>query len=275
MPSSRDGIPAAEPVVTEVLPAHPLDRRRIDSDVREMLRQPSTPWITFNRASRASGLSVGDVLPRRASVIEVLPAHPTSMPAPPTTEPSGMAVTSDLGAEAPSVVTVTPVVAELTAPLTARRSGWSPLSIAVVAAGLTLSAGLVVATSTYDAPAPRAAAAAKRAPIAKAAVKMDSPPDAPPPDLGVGLANTSLGHGPTEAPKEVKSAKDAKDAKFGRLTIRGAAKSKNVFLDGKRLLGSGVRSFTVQCGAHTVSTQSREGGAAIDVPCNGELVVDR
>lgn len=273
MPSSRDGFPAVEPVVTEVLPAHPLDRRRIDSDVREMLRQPSTPWITFNRASRASGLAAGDVLPRRASVLEVL--APVA-PAAPTTEPSTMAVASDVGTEMPSVITTTPVVSEATVPTTLRRSGWSPLSIAVIAAGLTLSAGLVVATSTYDAPARQVATPA--APT-KAAAKAEAPPsEAPLTDLGAGLGSASIGHGSaTEPAKDPKApaAKDAKDTKFGRLTIRGAAKGKNVFLDGKRLLGTGVRSFTVQCGTHVVSTQGREGGSAVEVPCNGELVVDR
>jgi len=44
------------------------DRRRIDSDVRAFLREPSTPWIVFDQEGRPpSQLAVGEVLkgPRR------------------------------------------------------------------------------------------------------------------------------------------------------------------------------------------------------------------
>ena len=44
------------------------DRRRIDSDVRAFLREPSTPWIVFDQEGRPpSQLAVGEILkgPRR------------------------------------------------------------------------------------------------------------------------------------------------------------------------------------------------------------------
>lgn len=281
MASRPDANSSAGPLLTGVPGALSLDRARIDSDVREMLRQPSTPWITFNRASRASNLAVGDLLPRRVSVVDpgALAAAPQT-PEVPAVEPSGMTVSSDVGSEMPSAITTTPVVSDsldLAAPK--KKGGWSALSIAVVAAGLTLSAGLVMATSMYQAPADRAAAAraaqaAHAAAAIPAAEKADkASDDVPPPDLGAGLANASLPKA-EKADDKATTKREGKE-KFGRLTIRGAAKNKNVYLDGKRLLGQGTRSFTVLCGSHAVSTAGRNDGKDVDIPCNGELVVDK
>jgi hypothetical protein len=283
MACPRSLTPAVEPVVTEVLPAHPLDRRRIDSDVREMLRQPSTPWITYDRRSRASSIAVGDLLPRRASVIDgagldAAPSGAARMPAAAAVEPSGLAVASDVG----SVVTTVPVVADAAdaADVRARRrGGWSTLNVAVVAAGLTLSAGLVVATSVYENPsvaAARTAAAGKMAAPKATPVPEVPRDDLTPPDLGAALGSASLGHGAAPAAASAgDGATPGKDGKFGRLVIRGAARTKPVYLDGKRLLGAGARTFTVPCGAHRISTSGRNDGKEIEVPCTGELVLDR
>lgn len=286
MASEHDRNPAAGQRPSGLHGAPSLDRRRIDSDVRELLRQPSTPWITFNRASRASNLAVGDLLPRRVSIVDAgalgsAPTRPADL-AMPAAEPSGLSVSHDVAAEPPSVVTTTPVVTDASLPAADRKknaTGWSALNIAVVCAGLTLSAGLVLSTTMYQSPGARAAAESKAAEEktkASAASRSAVPDvDVALPDLAAGLGSASLGRSSSDTSKE--AAKDApKDGpKFGRLTIRGAARSKNVYLDGKRLLGTGTRSFTVLCGTHAVSTLGRNDGKDVEIPCNGEYVVER
>ncbi len=284
MASEHDRNPAAGQRPSGLHGAPSLDRRRIDSDVRELLRQPSTPWITFNRASRASNLAVGDLLPRRASIVDAgaLGAAPARDAAVPAVEPSGLSVSHDVAAEPPSVVTTTPVVTDASMPAAERKkrtTGWSPLNIAVVCAGLTLSAGLVLSTTMYQSPSARAAAESKAAEekTKKAAASRSalSDVDVALPDLAAGLGSTSLGRGTSEPAKDAVKEPVKDGPKFGRLTIRGAARSKNVYLDGKRLLGTGTRSFTVLCGTHAVSTLGRNDGKDVEIPCNGELVVDR
>ena len=83
------------------------DRRRIDSDVRAFLREPSTPWIVFDREGRPpSQLAVGEMFstPRRSLLsfadastffpaTAIIDATPSG-----THEPSSLAVASDLEA---------------------------------------------------------------------------------------------------------------------------------------------------------------------------------
>jgi hypothetical protein len=60
--------------------------------------------------------------------------------------------------------------------------------------------------------------------------------------------------------------------RFGRLTIKADGKTKNVWFDGKRMLGTGTRSFMVFCGMHTVAVNEKADAKDIEVPCNGEFV---
>ena len=60
--------------------------------------------------------------------------------------------------------------------------------------------------------------------------------------------------------------------RFGRLTIKADARSKNVWFDGKRMLGSGQRSFLVLCGMHTIAVGDKVDAKDIEIPCNGEYV---
>jgi hypothetical protein len=64
-------------------------------------------------------------------------------------------------------------------------------------------------------------------------------------------------------------------SKYGRLTIAGDARAKDVFMDGKRMLGRGARSFSVMCGAHTIAVNVRSDAHQVEIPCNAELVVGK
>jgi hypothetical protein len=65
--------------------------------------------------------------------------------------------------------------------------------------------------------------------------------------------------------------------RFGRVSITGEARSRDVFMDGKRLLGHGARSFTVFCGPHTIGVGKRSDVREVEIPCTGtaELVVSK
>jgi hypothetical protein len=65
--------------------------------------------------------------------------------------------------------------------------------------------------------------------------------------------------------------------KWARLSTTNESQSRGVFLDGKRLLGKGARSFTISCGAHTIAVGSRTDVREVDLPCTGvyELVVTK
>lgn len=76
----------------------------------------------------------------------------------------------------------------------------------------------------------------------------------------------------TREPAAAKAPTDPKK-RFGKLTIKGEARRKNVWFDGKRMLGSGQRSFTVFCGMHTIAVSDKSDAKDVEVPCNGEYVV--
>jgi hypothetical protein len=63
--------------------------------------------------------------------------------------------------------------------------------------------------------------------------------------------------------------------KYTRFTITGDARAKDVYLDAKRMLGRGTRSFSVMCGAHTISINVRNEPHDVDFPCGAELVVGK
>jgi hypothetical protein len=63
--------------------------------------------------------------------------------------------------------------------------------------------------------------------------------------------------------------------RYGRLTITGDARSKDVFMDGKRMLGRGQRTFSVMCGSHTIAVNVRTDAHDVEIPCNAELVVGK
>lgn len=223
-----------------------VDRQRLDSDVRALMRQPSTPWITFDRASRASHVGIGDVLPGRVSVVDAASIALASIASTPSAaDPSTLNVAADL---APTGET--PVVTERGAEASRRsRVGVLPRVMAVAVGCAMVVAGAFALQPTAR---PQASATASR-PAAEA--------DLSPPDLGARLASV---------PAEAKPAPG-----LGRLSIRGAAKAKPVFVDGTRLAGTGARSVPVQCGKHVIAVGAKSKGSSYDVPCNGEIVITR
>ena len=78
---------------------------------------------------------------------------------------------------------------------------------------------------------------------------------------------------PVTVPTTLAGARASK--KYGRLSISGDARAKDVFIDGKRMLGRGARSFTVICGPHTIAVGNRADAHDVDIPCGAELVVGK
>jgi hypothetical protein len=222
------------------------DRRRIDSDVRAFLREPSTPWIVFDREGRPpSQLAVGEHVPLARVAVLSRPHFFPVGPAEGSAEPSSLAVAADLG--------LGPVPA---AEKPARRAPGRLAKIGALAVGM-VAALVVAAVAAGGEPggARGARASGGSAPV---------PPDVTPPDLDPKL--------PAPASPAPAKADDAR-GRFGHLAIAGAAGGRDVFLDGKRLVGHGARSFVVVCGAHTIAVGTRDGARAVDVPCNAELLV--
>ncbi len=227
MPASRPSIP---------------DRKRFDSDVRALMRQPSTPWITFDRDSRLPQGEAPEALVAPAAMFPETTLQPVS-------EPSSLVVASEI--EEPPAL-----------PMQQVGVGRHRV-IAFAAAAVAMLAGAAALLSVrIDAKHVRAEDRAAAAPVVT---------DVPPPDL-------ALAPPPEPEPAKPAAPKIAPDdprAKLGRLSIRGLASGQWVFFDGKRLLGKGARSFDVMCGAHTIGIGKREGAQSVDVPCMGELVVER
>jgi hypothetical protein len=217
----------------------PEFRTRIESDVRFYLRQPSSPWITFDREGNAPILQSGQssILPSQG--VFPAPAYPQPAPAP---EPSNMIVAADVNATTGEE------------PAFAPSPGRFPRRVLAIAS-VTLVAALAIGVGARSA-SQDAVASAATPPAPAAAAPPAVQPDPPPPDLAA-------------APAAAAPAKKA----YGKLTIRGDARAKNVYMDGKRLLGAGTRTFAVICGAHSIAVGTKDGAHDVDVPCNGELVI--
>jgi hypothetical protein len=107
------------------------------------------------------------------------------------------------------------------------------------------------------------AAAPAPAAVAPETVELDTP--APPP-AAPSASEASTTESKPSTPTDPKK-------RFGKLTIKADAKHKNVWFDGKRMLGSGQRSFLVFCGMHTIAVTDKADTKDVEVPCNGELTV--
>ena len=277
-PASQNVLNPAVPDGSEPPALSIPDRRRIDSDVRAFLREPSTPWIVFDREGRPpSQLAVGEVLP--VAFTSVIPEHGffpappgvtiTDLPAiggsDPGLEPSSLALAADLGDAAEEAPDAGPL------PMLGPSYG----AMGGAAAALALVSLMAVGTLTlrptsasHDPPRFAAAAGASHGtPV------LD---DVPPPDLDAKpvaavVATSAALANPAPAAAHDEPARPAK-VRFGRLTVTG---THEVFLDAKRLLGHGPRSFTVVCGAHLISVGTRNDGHEVSLPCNGELVVGK
>ncbi len=264
-PSDLDKMAALARAAGARQPSYP-DRARIDSDVRYLLRPPSTPWITFDkeepeigallRSSRSSISSEGGFFPEAPAVLE---------PAAPAVEPSNVVVSSDICDSAPVLPEADaeddahdPVVVPVA----------SPRRIAV-AVGCALGLAALIAGSAWSLGARRDAGGAT-ALAAAGQPASDTPADHAPPRLDL-PPPPPTSEPATAAPKPEKAEKKG----FGRLVVRGAAKNNRVYLDGKLLLGRGQRTFMVFCGDHTIAVGNKTDARDVDVPCNGELVVSK
>lgn len=268
------------------------DRRRIDSDVRAFLREPSTPWIVFDREGRPpSQLAVGEVLtvPRKTllSDYNFFPATAAVDSASHSSshvklEPSSLAVASDL--EGDDASEDAPVALPMTARLSRRVLGASAAALAIVSL---LGVGIyAMRSASQDGIAARTSLSAQSSQRTFGAAV---PAEIPPPDLAVAapvkaaapVAVATPVAAPASAPAvftvrdDARAGASASSKKYARLSVAGDARGKDVFLDGKRMLGRGARSFTVMCGPHTIAVSNRADAHDVDVPCGAELVVGK
>lgn len=238
-------------------PSYP-DRARIDSDVRYLLRPPSTPWITFDKEPKEAILTSS-----RSSVIDAPGLFPDAQTAiavgngevVPAVEPSNVVVAADIAPPKESLFDITHDEPHLP-PVAAPRQIMIGVGVALGLAA-TIAAG-VFALSSKDEPTVTVAAstASPSAPAEVAPTAADVAANTPAPPTTT-----------TTAAKE--------KAGWAKLTIRGQAKSHRVYLDGKMLLGQGQRTFMIRCGEHTIAVGNKTDAKNVDVPCNAEYVVSK
>jgi hypothetical protein len=280
---------AAKSPETEAAPGPSLvsipDRRRIDSDVRAFLREPSTPWIVFDQEGRPpSQLSVGEVLPARTAIL----SEPSFFPATAAidtaaqkqVEPSSLAVASDLMGDEPRGTPPEGIEAEPDSmPIPMR--GLSNRVLGFAAAGVAVVSLLAVGMFALRGASHQLGGVHAATALSAPAVGKKDPVDIPPPDFDVSAAAAKL-TATTEpaapaAPPTREDAVKAAAKKFGRLTVAGDARGKDVFMDGKRMLGRGTRSFTVMCGTHSIAVGNKADAHDVDFPCTGtaEIVIGK
>lgn len=333
-PAAPEGPKNRESDAATDIPVAPVvsipDRRRIDSDVRAFLREPSTPWIVFDQEGRPpSQLNVGEILrgPRRTLLSDFDFSATAAVDfasvssARRTSELSSLSVASDLrasaGAVAPAMgplpldpdVTAEGHVAERfeesVGPIFGSQFGLRRRVFAASAAGVGLLSLLVVGTIALRSAAgdttalrdmrnvavaqlgaqavaqpvsqPGAQAAGADTPAQLPAIDLAPQPAVAPPAVVAASAASPV---PvpvalTVVPPRTDPAAKGGGGKYGRLTITGDARSKDVFMDGKRMLGRGQRTFSVMCGMHTIAVSLRSDAHEVEIPCNAELVVGK
>jgi hypothetical protein len=324
-PASPEGPKVPEAVTSSGTPCVSIpDRRRIDSDVRAFLREPSTPWIVFDQEGRPpSQLAVGEILrgPRRTllSDYDFFPATAAVDHASAShsllADTSLAAVSSDVSANASSSTQLPahrdsgPPDSSEVAPLSSSFAlrafpmfGVSRRVLGFAAGGVALLSILVVgavalqAASSASAPSAAVDGASLRTTLAATPATPATPvtpvsADVPPPDLVVKAPQPAVAPVALVAPAPAVAAApvaltvvtprvgeaSARSGanKYGRLTIAGDARAKDVFMDGKRMLGHGARTFSVMCGAHTIAVSVRSDAHEVEIPCNAELVVGK
>lgn len=247
-------------------PSYP-DRARIDSDVRYLLRPPSTPWITFDKQEPEIGALLASSRSSVSSEAGFFPETAPVEPLAPAAEPSNVVVSSDIQDSTPVVAHADPFASELdethdsvAIPVASPRR-----IVAGVGAALALTA--LIAGTAWSVGGHGKAAVASAASTAVEAKAAAMPAEPVPPQLDIPAPP------PTSEPAEPAAKPEKKG--FGRLVVRGAAKNNRVYLDGKLLLGQGQRTFMVFCGDHTIAVGKKADARDVDVPCNGELVVSK
>jgi hypothetical protein len=249
-------------------PSYP-DRARIDSDVRYLLRPPSTPWITFDKDEPQIGALLASARSSVSSEAGFFPEAPVAAePAVPPVEPSNVVVSTDI-TDAPSGAAPIAASADLDETHDALAVPVASPRRLVTAVACTVGLALAIAGSAWSLGGrPATAAAAASAPPGSHAETSSAAAEPASPRLDLPAPP------PTSEPAEVAPPKPEKKG-FGRLSVRGAAKHNRVYLDGKLLLGQGQRTFMVFCGDHTIAVGNKAAARDVDVPCNGELVVSK
>ena len=285
-PASPNG---AETPETASLPGPSVvsipDRRRIDSDVRAFLREPSTPWIVFDQEGRPpSQLAVGEMLPARSAILSEHGFFPATAAADALAaaykqaEPSSLAVAADLTDDAAPDPDAPAIPMRR---LSRRGLGAAAGLVAMVA---TIAIGAVALRAMSHDDDATAAAGTTNGVHATTALTARSfgaaaPTEALPPSIDVSAAAAKLTTNRTTpaAPSPDETPAKAQARKYGRLSVAGDARSLDVYMDGKRMLGRGARSFTVMCGPHTIAVGARTDVRDVEIPCTGtaELVITK
>lgn len=253
-------------------PSYP-DRARIDSDVRAFLRPASSPWIVFDRDSKVddfakSALRVGAVFAsspalRQPSAVKL--PQPTIIEAPmfpvdeapaPVVEPSTVVLAADVMPETAR----TRSVFSIPDGLVRKRPS---LGIVAAAVGVVLGVSALVAFRPSS-PAPAAAAAAPTPAVVA--------PPAPVVEPAPVVVETAP---PVEVTKPAVTEAEPKKKVLGKLTIKADPRTKNVWMDGKRMLGSGHRTFLVACGMHVIAVNDKTDAKDVEIPCNGEYAIGK
>ena len=263
------------------------DRRRIDSDVRAFLREPSTPWIVFDQEGRPpSQLAVGEVLtvPRRTllSDYDFFPATAAvdASASAAKLEPSSLAVAANLESDDQRAADL---ASDALLAGSLPMGGLSRRVLGASAAAVALMSILAVGVfalrgSTPDKVSARSSLSAPSTPRSFGGAV---PAEIPPPDLAAAAVRAPAPAAPVvvatpiaSPPRDEAMSKPA-SKRWGRLSVAGDARGKDVFMDGKRMLGRGARSFTVMCGTHSIAIGNRADAHEVEIPCNAELVVGK
>ena len=261
LPTSPEGpeIKPADPKTVSRDPSYP-DRARIDSDVRAFLRPVSSPWIVFDRDSRIDDAAKSAL--RIGAIFRTTPMFPEpTKPEPVVSEPSTLSVASDISPEVPLPLPPRMPSSLTIPPELVRRSRAPMITAGFVSSVLALAAGVLLATPSHTRKATATAPV-----IVVTTARVDAPRVVETPKVEAPKA---------EAPVETPAAKAEAEPKtklLGKLTIKADPKVKNVWLDGKRMLGIGSRSFLVKCGMHTVAVNDKADQKDIEIPCNGEYI---
>jgi len=271
--------------------ASPLDRARMESDVRAFLRQRSTPWIVFAEGKGAGAPYVPQV---EAALAQLEPlvhapvsgaaALPVPMLAPASIAPTAVSVPPPVLVDEPSVR----AMIRDTTPADGVRAMGPSIEIDL--------RSLTRGSRTRKRVAITAVAAVAVAVLATGAASIKSkndqssgPPRLPPTALAAEPPRAELAEttpspvAAKDAPVVTKEAPSVPVIKaaakaptgLGRLIITGEARSRAVYMDGKMMLGSGPRSFNVRCGPHTLAVGNKTEPRDIEIPCNGELKITR
>jgi len=246
---------------------------------------PLEPPPSAEPLVREDSFRAGAVLaPAMSSLLADSGVFPPSTSPESVVEPSNLVVATDVMPDSASIALHEAEPAgepEPFAPFATARSKRGRLAaIAGACAGILVLAGATGVVLSGGVRAHVKAPAVMAAAPAMAAAAVPSPAEMPKLDA-VSVprpATTATEAAPASAPApEPAARKIPTDPKkrFGKLTIKSEARHKNVWFDGKRMLGSGQRSFLVYCGMHTIAVADKADAKDIEVPCNGEYVVSK